>query len=184
MDSSVKTLGNSNMLSKIGYNITKTKFGRKIWSEIYLLLPLYINRPTKKKLPTKRILKTIDSSVRNLGEVEYDKQNWLQHQKPQVWTNNSKWGLPPIATVHKSVHNKIFPNWNNSRPERTDSSIRNLGEVKYDEQNWLQHHETQVVNHGKVRKTHWSHLECNFATWCCSQFCISCSTSPRFLMLE
>ena len=26
----------------------------------------------------------IDSSVRNLGEAEYDKQNWLQHQKIQV----------------------------------------------------------------------------------------------------
>ena len=25
-----------------------------------------------------------DSSMKNLGEVEYDKQNWLQHQKSQI----------------------------------------------------------------------------------------------------
>jgi hypothetical protein len=30
-------------------------------------------------------LKRTDSSIKNLGQVEYDKQNWLQHQKTQVW---------------------------------------------------------------------------------------------------
>ena len=46
-----------------------------------LLLPLYINRSITKKLPTKHFLKTIDTSVKNPGKVEYDKQNWLRHQK-------------------------------------------------------------------------------------------------------
>ena len=69
-----------------------------------------------------------------------------------------------------------------------DSSIKNPGETEYDKQNRLQHQKTQVwpliVNHGKVRKIHWSYLEHNFTTWCCSQFCLSYSTSPRFFTLE
>ena len=59
-------------------------FGGKILSEVNLLLALNINRSVTEKFPTKRSLKTIDSSVRNPGEVEYDKQNRLERQKIQA----------------------------------------------------------------------------------------------------
>ena len=72
------------MISETGYNVKKIKFCRKIRSEVHHLLPLYINRLTTKKLPTKRILKTIDSSVKNFGEVKYENQKCLQHQKTQA----------------------------------------------------------------------------------------------------
>ncbi len=62
------------------------------------------------KFPSKALLKMIDSDIKNLGNVEYDNKNCLQHQKHPVPSKNSKWGLPPSATVHKSVHNKKFPN--------------------------------------------------------------------------
>ena len=83
----------------------------------------------------------IDSSVRNTGEVEYNKQNRLQHQETQAWRKKSNWGLPLVATVRFQLNRSItkkFPI--ETTPERTDSSIRNLGEVEYDKQNWLQHH--------------------------------------------
>ena len=87
---------------------------RKIRNEVYHILPLYTNRSTTKKFPTKTFLEMMDCSVSNPEEVEYDKQNYLQHQKTQVSPNNSKWGLSPIATVQKSrsVYNKKVPNWN------------------------------------------------------------------------
>ena len=47
---------------------------------------MYINRHPTKKLLTKRILKTIDSNVRNPGEVEYDEQNSLHRQLIFLWT--------------------------------------------------------------------------------------------------
>ena len=60
------------MISKIGYIIKKTRFGRKIRSEVYILLLLYINQSITKKFPIETLLKRIDYSVRNIGEVEYD----------------------------------------------------------------------------------------------------------------
>ena len=35
-------------------------------------------------------MEIMDYSVKNLGEAEYDKRNWLEHQKTQVWPKNSK----------------------------------------------------------------------------------------------
>ena len=58
------------MISKISYNIKKTKFGRKIRNEVNLLLALYINQSITKKFPTEKLLEMMDSSVRSLGEVE------------------------------------------------------------------------------------------------------------------
>ena len=43
-----------------------------------------------KKFLVETFLKMIDSGVKSLGEVEYDKQNCLQHQKIRVWRKNSK----------------------------------------------------------------------------------------------
>ena len=72
-DSSVRSLGeveydnqNSQKCQK------KTPVRPKIRSEGHFLLPLYINRSTTKKFPTKRIMKTIDYSVRNTWKVKYD----------------------------------------------------------------------------------------------------------------
>ena len=81
---------------------------------VSLSFPLHKNRNQSitKKFPIKTLLKTIDSSVVNSGEVEYDKQNRLQRQKTQVLLNNAKWGLPLLATLHKSVNNEKVSNWN------------------------------------------------------------------------
>jgi hypothetical protein len=47
--------------------------------------------PTKtKRFPIKTLLEMINYSVRSLGEIKYDKQNWLKHQKTRVWLKNSK----------------------------------------------------------------------------------------------
>ena len=78
------------MISKIGYNIKKSQFGRKTRSEGHLHLSLFINRYIAKRFPTKRFLRTVDSNVRNAGEVEYGKQNRLQRQKTQVLPKNFK----------------------------------------------------------------------------------------------
>ena len=77
-------MGKSNMIRKTSNNIKKPKFSRRIRSEVYLLLALYINRSITKKFSIETLLETVDSSVRNPGEVEYNKQNWLRHQKTQV----------------------------------------------------------------------------------------------------
>ena len=52
----------------------------------------------------------IDSSVKNLEKVEYDNQHSLQHQKFQLRLQNSKCGLPPVATEHNSANNKKVTN--------------------------------------------------------------------------
>ena len=59
------------MMSKIAYDIKKLPFGRKIRSEVNLLLALYINQSITKKFQTEKLLEMMDSSVRSLGEVEY-----------------------------------------------------------------------------------------------------------------
>ena len=48
----------------------------------YPTVTMYGNPVATKKFSTKRFLKTIDSSVRNTGEVEYDKQTW--HARSQL----------------------------------------------------------------------------------------------------
>ena len=63
------------MTLKIAYDIKKPQLSRKTRSEVYLLLPLYINRSITKKFPIETLLKMIDSSVKNLGKVEKNEQN-------------------------------------------------------------------------------------------------------------
>jgi len=72
------------MISNMGYNVKKSKFGRKIRSEVNFLLLLYIYRSVTKKFPIKTLFETIDSSVKSLGKVEYDNQNYLERQKTQA----------------------------------------------------------------------------------------------------
>ena len=47
------------------------------------LLSLYINRVITKKFPIKTFLEMIDSGLKILEEVEYDKQNSLNIKNPQ-----------------------------------------------------------------------------------------------------
>ena len=77
MDSNVITFEKSKMMSKIAYDIKKPQFGRKIRSEVNLQIPLHINRSMTKYFPIKTYMEIMDSSVKNLGEAEYDKRNWL-----------------------------------------------------------------------------------------------------------
>ena len=69
------------MISRTDYNFRKLKFGRKIRSEVYLFLLLYINRSITKKFPIEILLEMMDSNIGNHEEVEYDKQNRLHDQK-------------------------------------------------------------------------------------------------------
>ncbi len=88
------------------------------------------NRSIPKKFPIETLLETIDSRVRSHGELEYDKQNWLQYQETRV-------RLKIQAEVHLLL--LLFKNLKQSIPkkfpiktisERTDSSIKNLGQVE------------------------------------------------------
>ncbi len=60
------------MIIEIVYNIKHPQFRRKIRSEAYLLVPLFINRSVTKNFLIKTLLKLIDSSIINFGDVEYD----------------------------------------------------------------------------------------------------------------
>jgi len=86
------------MISKIVCNIKKQQLGRKISNEGYLLLLLHINRFITKDFPIGTLLEMIDSSVRSLEEVEYDKQNWLQYRETRVRLNilNEVYHLFPL----------------------------------------------------------------------------------------
>jgi len=66
------------MTLKIAYDIINPTLGRKIRSEIHLLSLPYINRSMTKYFLIERIRERTDSSIKNLGGVEYDKQNWLK----------------------------------------------------------------------------------------------------------
>ncbi len=72
IDSDIKNLGNVEYDNKNCLQIKNSQFRRKIRSEVYLLVPLYINRSITKNFPIKTLLKLIDSSIKNLGDVEYD----------------------------------------------------------------------------------------------------------------
>jgi hypothetical protein len=90
--------------------------------------PVCTNQSISEKLPIKTLLEMIDSSERSLGKVEYDKQNWLQYRETRV-------RMKIQTEVHLPL--LLFKNLNQSIPkkfpiktisERTDSSIKNLGQ--------------------------------------------------------
>ena len=54
------------------------------------MLLLCINRFIAKNIPIKTLLNMIDSSIKNLGQVVYDNQNWAATSKTQVWLKNAK----------------------------------------------------------------------------------------------
>ena len=95
---------------------------------VYLLLPLYINQSIKKNFPIQTFFKMIVSSIKNPGEVEYDKQNWLQHQKISVLrTIRSEINLLLALYINQSITKK-FPT--EKLLEMIDSSVRSPGEVE------------------------------------------------------
>ena len=109
VDSSVKNHGEAEYDIQNCLRNQEIQVWPKFRSEVYLFLLLYINRYTTKKFPIEILLEMMDSSVRSLGEVEYDDQNCLKHQKNPV-RRKFRNGLRPLATVHKSVHNKNVTN--------------------------------------------------------------------------
>ena len=128
-------------------------------AHVYFLLPLYINQSLTKKFPIETLLKIMDSSVKSLGEVEYDKQNRLKLQKIQVWPKNLKRGLAPIILLSPNINRytkKKFPI--ETLLEMMDSSFKKLGKVEYDKQNWLQHHKTQAW----PKNLKWGYLHCQW----------------------
>ena len=81
----------------------------------------------------------MDSSVKNLQEVENDEQNRLRHQETPFRPKNSKWGLSSKILLLRNI--------NRSRTKKflietildmIDSSMKNPGEDEYDKQNWLE----------------------------------------------
>jgi len=80
----------------------------------------------------------MDYSVKNLGEVEYDKQSRLPHQIAkfrQIIQSEVYFLL--LLRMNRSITNK-FPI--ETLLEMIDSSIKNLGKAEYDRHNRLQHH--------------------------------------------
>jgi hypothetical protein len=97
------------MISKIVCNIKKQQLGRKIGNEGYLLLLLHIDRFITKTFPIGTLLEMIDSSVRSLEEVEYDKQNWLLYRETRVRLNilNEAYHLFPLF-INWSITKKFL----------------------------------------------------------------------------
>ena len=130
------------MISNMGYNVKKSKFGRKIRSEVNFLLLQYIYRSVTKKFPIKTLFETIDSSVKSLEQVEYGTQNCLQHQKiPVRPKSRSEVYLPLALYINRSVTKK-FPI--KILLKTIDSSVKSLGKVEYDNQNYLERQKTQA----------------------------------------
>jgi len=99
------------MISNMGYNVKKPKFGRKIRSEVNFLLLLYIYRSVTKTFPIKTLFETIGSSVKSLEKVEYGTQNCLQHQKTPV-RPKSRSEAYLILHLKKNQPKQKFPNKN------------------------------------------------------------------------
>ena len=88
----------------------KTQFFFPRVAHVYLLLPLNVNRFITKYFPIKTLLKMMDSSVKNLGEFEYDNQNCLRHQKYPSLAEKFQVRSTYNCPVRNLVHNKTFPN--------------------------------------------------------------------------
>ena len=108
----------------------------------HLLFSLYMNRSITKKFPIERIPERTDSSIRNLGEVEYDKQSKLQRQKNQARPKKRNEGHLLLSMYINRFITKNF--LIEILTEMINSSARSHGEVKYNKQNCLQHQKNPV----------------------------------------
>ena len=107
----------------------------------YPTVTMYRNSIATKKFPTKILLEMIEYSIKNLEEVEYDKQNCLRVQKTLARPT-----IPILFSYHcltnhrqctkNSFLTKKFPI--KTLSEMVDSSVKNPGEFEYDKQNRLQ----------------------------------------------
>ena len=70
MDSSVKSLGKVEYDNQNCIKHKEKPVRRKIRSEVYVLMLLYMNWSITKYFPIETLLKMIDSSVRSPGDVE------------------------------------------------------------------------------------------------------------------
>jgi hypothetical protein len=92
--------------------------------------PVCTNRSISKKFPIKTLLEMIDSSERSLGEVEYDKQNWLQYRETRVRLKIQT-EVHLLLLLFKNLKQPIPKNFPiKTISERTHSSIKNLGQVE------------------------------------------------------
>ena len=110
MDSSVKSHGEAEYDIQICLRYQEIQVWPKFRSEVYLFLLLYINRSITKKFPSKKLLEMMNSSVRNLGEVESIISRSVLIRNCFVMDQFSERFEVHIATVHELVHNKKFPN--------------------------------------------------------------------------
>ena len=92
-----------------------------------------------KKFTTKTLKKIIDSSIKNLGELEYDK---LQCQRNIISAEKIEVRITHKSTVPKLIHKKTFSA--KKLLKTIDSSIKNLGKLEFDTQNYLEQQKIKV----------------------------------------
>ena len=113
IDSNVKNLGEVEYDTKncLRHQKTPVKPKNSKWGQPpIILLPLYINRSITKIFPIETVVEMIDSSVRSLGEVESIISRSVLIGNFLVRDQFSEKFEVHIATVHKSLPNKTFPN--------------------------------------------------------------------------
>ena len=149
----------------------------------YPTVTVYGNPVATKNFPTKMLLKMVDSSVKSLGELEYDNQNSLQHLKIQVRQKNFNWGLPLLPLHKNRSRTKKFPieillemiDSDSPRVFMLESIISKSVSIG----NFLLWTDLCTVTVGG--KPHFEFFGQTWVYWSCSQFCFSYSASPRFL---
>ena len=130
INSSVKNLGKVEYDNQNCLKHQKNPVCRKVRSEVYVLLLLYINRSITKKFPTETLLEMIDSSIKNPGGIEYDNQNCLKQEKNPVCRKvRSEVYILLLLYINRSITKK-FPI--ETLLEMMDSNVKNLGKVEYD----------------------------------------------------
>ena len=85
----------------------------------------------------------MDSSVKNLGEVEYDNQNCLKYkEKPVRRKIRREVNVLILLYISRSITKKFLIE---TLLKMMDSSVESLGEVEYDVKIWLRYQEIQIL---------------------------------------
>ena len=108
VDSSVKSHGEAEYDIQICLRYQEIQVWPKFRSKVYLFLLLYINRSITKKFPTEKLLEMMDSSVRNLGEVESITFKSVLIRNFFVMDRFMYSGNMNFEFFRKLVHNKNF----------------------------------------------------------------------------
>ncbi len=130
----------------------------------------------------------IDSSVRSLGEVEYDKQNWLQYRETRVRLNilNEVYHLFPLFinwSITKYFLTKTLLKMTDSTCPRFLMLESVLSEIVLIG-NFFGMDCFRFLKRSNRRWTSAWIFSRTLVSRYCSQFCLSYSTSPRLLSLE